>query len=139
MSRSTKQISAGLTTRSPVAEVTAVQDYLRRFGYLDAPESDFGAPSFPLGDGDDPAGIAGRPSGARKGKLDAPTKAAIERFQEFANLPRTGVVDEATAAKMNQPRCANLDGPGLAEFTTSGRRWATNDLRYGFENFTPDL
>ena len=49
------------------------------------------------------------------------------------------MVDEATAAKMNQPRCANLDGPGLAEFTTSGRRWATNDLRYGFENFTPDL
>ena len=74
MSRSTKQISAGLTTKSPVAEVTAVQDYLRRFGYLDAPESDFGAPSFPLGDGDDPAGIAGRPSGARKGKLDAPPR-----------------------------------------------------------------
>ena len=140
MSRSKKQISAGLTTKSAAAEVTAVQDYLKRFGYLgEAPGGDFGAPAFPLGDGDDPASIAGRPSGAKKGKLDAPTRAAIEQFQSFANLPRTGVVDEATAAKMNQPRCANLDGPGLAEFTTSGRRWATNNLRYAFQNFTPEL
>ena len=34
MSRSKKQISAGLTTKSAAAEVTAVQDYLKRFGYL---------------------------------------------------------------------------------------------------------
>lgn len=140
MSRSKKQISAGLTTKSAAAEVTAVQDYLKRFGYLgEAPGGDFGAPAFPLGDGDDPVSIAGRPSGAKKGKLDAPTKAAIEQFQSFANLPRTGVVDEATAARMNQPRCANLDGPGLAEFTTSGRKWATNNLRYAYQNFTPDV
>ena len=140
MSRATKQIKAGLTTKSPAAEVTAVQDYLKRFGYLDAPDPGaFGAPDFPLGEGDDPAEIAGRPAGAKKGKLDAPTKAAIERFQAFAHLPRTGVVDEATAAKMNQPRCANLDGPDMAEFSTSGRKWATNNLRYGFQNFTPDL
>ena len=87
MSRATKQISAGLTTKSPAAEVTAVQDYLRRFGYLDAPDPGaFGAPDFPLGEGDDPAAIAGRPAGAKKGKLDSPTKAAIERFQAFANL-----------------------------------------------------
>ena len=140
MARSKKKISAGLTTKSPVADVTAVQDYLKRFGYLgEAVGGEFGAPSFPLADGDEPAQIAGRPTGARKGKLDGPTRAAVERFQAFANLPRTGVVDEATAAKMNQPRCANLDGSGLDEFTTSGRRWATNSLRYAFENFTPDL
>jgi hypothetical protein len=140
MSRATKQISAGLTTKSPAAEVTAVQDYLRRFGYLDAPDPGaFGAPDFPLGEGDDPAAIAGRPAGAKKGKLDSPTKEAIERFQAFANLPRTGVVDEATAKKMNQPRCANLDGPALDEFTTSGRKWATTNLRYAFQNFTPEL
>lgn len=140
MSRSKKRISAGITTKSAATDVTAVQNYLTRFGYLgEAPGGDFGAPDFPLGDGDDPVSIAGRPSGAKKGKLDAPTKAAIEQFQSFANLPRTGVVDEATAEKMNQPRCANLDGPGLDEFTTSGRKWATHDLRYAFQNFTPDL
>ena len=140
MSRPKKKISAGLTTKSAAAEVTAVQEYLKRFGYLDEPPGgDFGAPDFPLGEGDDPASIAGRPRGAKKGKLDAATKAAIEQFQAFANLPRTGVVDEATAEKMNQPRCANLDGPALDEFTTSGRKWATNNLRYAFQNFTPDL
>lgn len=139
MSRS-KKISAGLTAKSKAADITAVQDYLKRFGYLDeAPGGDFGAPAFPLGDGDDSASIAGRPSGAKKGKLDAATKAAIKEFQSFANLPQTGVVDEATAAKMNQPRCANLDAPGLEEFSTSGRKWATTNLRYAFQNFTPEV
>jgi hypothetical protein len=141
MARATKQIKAGLTTRSSTADITAVQDYLERFGYLaDGEVHAFGAPEFPLGDGDDPAAVAGRVSGASKGKLDASTKAAIERFQNFAGLPRTGVVDEETARKMNMPRCANLDSPGgVAEFSTSGRKWATNNLRYAFQNFTPDL
>jgi len=140
MSRPKKNISAGLTAKSTAADVTAVQDYLKRFGYLgDGTESEFGAPSFPLGDGDEPAAVAGRPSGAKKGKLDDPTGEAIKRFQEFAHLPVTGEVDQATADKMNQPRCANLDAPGLEEFTTSGRKWATNNLRYAFENFTPDI
>lgn len=140
MARAKKKIKAGLTTTSSAADVTTVQDYLQRFGYLaDSDASGFGEPEFPLGDGDDPARIAGRVTGASKGKLDAPTKEAIERFQAFANLPRTGVVDEATADKMNQPRCANLDGPGADEFSTSGRKWATTNLRYAFQNFTPDL
>lgn len=140
MARAKSKIKPGITADSPAAEVTAVQDYLRRFGYLDTPEPGaFGARSFPLGEGDDPDEITGRPTGAKKGKLDAPTRAAIERFQAFANLPQTGEVDEATARKMNMPRCANLDDPGLADFTTSGRRWATTNLRYAFQNFTPDL
>jgi hypothetical protein len=40
---------------------------------------------------------------------------------------------------MNMPRCANLDSPEVSEFSTSGRKWATNNLRYAFQNFTPDL
>jgi hypothetical protein len=41
---------------------------------------------------------------------------------------------------MNEPRCGLPDPPpGLAEFATSGRKWATNNLRYAFQNFTPDL
>ena len=140
MSKPKKKVSAGLTAKSTAAEVTVVQDYLKRFGYLeDSTSSEFGAPSFPLGEGDEPAAVAGRPSGAKKGKLDPPTKEAIERFQEFAHLPVTGEVDKATADKMNMPRCANLDGPALEEFTTSGRKWATNNLRYAFQNFTPDV
>ncbi|HEX6683091.1 MAG TPA: matrixin family metalloprotease, partial [Candidatus Limnocylindrales bacterium] len=139
MARAKREIKAGLTTKSSAADVNAVQDYLKRFGYLgEAGEGDFGAPPFPLGEGDQPGDVLGRVTGAKKGKLDAATKAAIERFQAFAHLPRTGVVDEATAAKMNMPRCANLDGP-VAEFSTSGRKWATNNLRYAFENFTGDL
>lgn len=140
MARAKKQIKPGLTPKSSAADVTVVQDYLKRFGYLeDSEASDFGAPEPPLGDGDDLAAVSGRVSGAKKGKLDAPTKAAIQKFQKFANLPQTGVVDEATARKMNMPRCANLDSPEIAEFSTSGRKWATNNLRYSFQNFTPDL
>ena len=140
MAKASKQIKPGLTTKSSAADVNAVQDYLKRFGYLEDSEvSGFGAPEPPLGDGDDPSAVAGRVSGAKKGKLDAPTKAAIQKFQKFASLPQTGVVDESTARKMNMPRCANLDSPEIAEFSTSGRKWATNNLRYAFENFTPDL
>lgn len=29
--------------------------------------------------------------------------------------------------------------PDLAEFSTSGRKWATNNLRYAYQNFSPDL
>ena len=102
MAKAKKQIKPGLTTKSSTADVTTVQDYLKRFGYLEDSEvSGFGAPEPPLGDGDDPAAVAGRVSGAKKGKLDAPTKAAIEKFQKFANLPQTGVLDESTARKMN--------------------------------------
>ena len=44
------------------ADVTAVQDYLNRFGYLEDDEvAAFGAPVPPLGEGDDMAAIAGRP------------------------------------------------------------------------------
>ena len=140
MSRPKKKISSGLTAKSATADVTAVQAYLQRFGYLgDGAANEFGASSFPLGDGDEQAVIEGRAAGAKKGKLDASTKEAVKRFQAFANLPVTGEVNEATADKMNQPRCANLDAPGLEEFTTSGRKWATNNLRYAFDNFTPDV
>ena len=60
MSRSRKKIPAGLTSKSSAADVNAVQDYLKRFGYLaddSAPDdvTDFGAAAFPLGDGDDAA------------------------------------------------------------------------------------
>ena len=137
------KIPADLRKDSTGAPVTHVQEYLERFGYLGAVTAKleaFGAASFPLAEGDDFATLAGRPTSVTRGTFDDSTAEAVRRFQEFASLPVTGVVDAATAAKMNQPRCGNPDAaPGLAAFTTSGRKWATNNLRYAFQNFTPDL
>lgn len=136
------EIPAGLKKGASGDDVTHVQDYLRRFGYLgDEAESEerFGAASFPLGEGDDLATLERRPSGAKKGKFDDPTAEAIRRFQEFAGLPETGEVDERTARKLNMDRCGMPDQSALAEFSTSGRKWATTTLRYSFQNFTPDV
>lgn len=136
------EIPADLGKDSTGADVTHVQEYLRRFGYLGAVTDTleaFGAAPFPLAEGDDFATLVGRPTRARRGTFDDSTAEAVRRFQEFAGLPVTGVVDAATAAKMNEPRCGLPDAPGLAEFSTSGRKWATNNLRYAFQNFTTDL
>lgn len=141
MTKGTK-ITAGVGADSRGAAVTRVQDYLERFGYLtgtsDTSEA-FGAPGFPLGEGDDAAALAGRNQAGTKGTYDDATTEAVRRFQQFAGLPATGEVDDATADKMNEPRCANLDLTGLAEFSTSGRRWAGPNLRYAFQNFTTDV
>jgi hypothetical protein len=137
-----KDIHAGIDKKSSGGEVKGVQEYLERFGYLGTsdPEHDvFGAPPFPMGEGDEPETVDDRPSPAKMGTFDDATAEAIRHFQRFAGLPVTGVVDEATADKMNQPRCGNPDPSGLAEFTTSGRKWATNNLRYGFQNFSTDI
>jgi hypothetical protein len=37
---------------------------------------------------------------------------------------------------MEKPRCGF---PDLAEFTSTGRRWPTNQLTYAYQEFTPDL
>ncbi|MGW4928609.1 DUF6623 family protein [Agromyces sp. NPDC004153] len=135
-------IPSGLETGDKGKNVTTVQEYLKTFGYLgdvtDVVER-FGAAPFPLVEGDDFATLAGQPGEATPGTFDDSTSQAVRRFQQFAGLPITGIVDELTAAKMNQPRCGLPDLPGLAEFATSGRKWATNNIRYAFENFTPDL
>jgi predicted Zn-dependent protease len=136
------EIPEGLEKDSTGADVTHVQEYLERFGYL-GPVADtleaFGAAPFPLAEGDEFADLVERPTSVNRGTFDDATAEAVRRFQEFANLPVTGVVDAATAEKMNQPRCGIPDAPDLAEFVTTGRKWATNNLRYAFQNFTPDL
>jgi hypothetical protein len=136
------RIRSGLGNRDEGEDVRVVQEYLERFGYLGTsdPEHEvFGSPSFPMAEGDELARLEARPTPANMGSFDEPTAEALRRFQEFAGLPATGVVDEATAAKMNQSRCGNPDPAGLEEFTTTGRKWATNHLRYAFQNFTPDV
>lgn len=136
-------ISAGAETGSTGKDVTKVQDYLERFGYLgDVPDSQerFGAAPYPLPEGEEFAELIGQPDGIDRGTFDDSTANAIRAFQQFAGLPVTGVVDEPTAEKMNQPRCGLPDDQGgLASFSASGRRWATNNLRYAFQNLTPDV
>ena len=137
-----KKTSGDLTKGATGADVTHVQEYLERFGYLGASRRScetFGAAPFPMAEGDDLASPRRAASRCEKGAFDDSTAEAVRRFQEFAGLPVTGVVDEATAAKMNQPRCGNPDTPGSPSSSTSGRKWATNNLRYAFQNFTPDL
>jgi peptidoglycan hydrolase-like protein with peptidoglycan-binding domain len=136
------EIVAGLSAGSTGDEVIHVQEYLEHYGYLGAAFAsmeEFGAVAYPHGEDDDLAQLEDRPERPAPGQFDEPTSAALRRFQSFAGLPVTGVLDEATAAKMNQPRCGVPDIGGLAEFATSGRKWATNNLRYAFQNFTPDV
>jgi hypothetical protein len=134
-------IPSGLNQGSRGDDVTVVQAYLARFGYLGSPstaQERFGAAAFPRAEDDDLDELEGS-APATDGTFDDATADAVRRFQAFAGLPVTGVVDEATAEKMNQPRCGLPDQTGLADFATSGRRWATTNLRYAFANFTPDV
>lgn len=136
--------ASGLTSGSSGEDVTKVQEYLKRYGYLAsearAAVERFGTTTLPMGAEDDPAVVElRRATEVTAGTFDDATANAVRRFQAFAGLPVTGEVDEATAAKMSEPRCGVPDAPGLAEYSTSGRKWATNNLRYGFQNFTPDL
>ena len=65
---------------------------------------------------------------------------AVEHYQTFHHLTRTGVVDAPTLATMRQPRCACPDvGPGasarfatadVATFTTFGQKWNKRRLVY---------
>jgi peptidoglycan hydrolase-like protein with peptidoglycan-binding domain len=134
------EIPEGLEKDSTGADVTHVQEYLERFGYL-GPVTDtfqaFGAAPFPLAEGDEFADLVERPTSVNRGTFDDATAEAVRRFQEFANLPVTGVVDAATAEKMNQPRCGIPDAPDLAAFVTTGRKWATNNLRYASRTSPP--
>ena len=134
------QIKADLDKGSTGDDVKQVQEYLEHFGYLgtDSQEA-FGAAPLPLAEDDDVATVLDRPARVKAGTFDKGTQEAVRKFQRFAGLPATGTLDEATAQKMNEPRCGNPDVTGLAEFSTSGRRWATTNLRYAYENLTSDI
>jgi hypothetical protein len=139
MAKKTTKI-AELGDQPGKADVSKVQAYLERFGYLGARGEGFGAADFPEAAPDSPGAVlaTARPAPGA-GAYDDVTRDAVRQFQAFAGLPVTGAVDTATAAKMNQPRCGMPDAAGVAEFVTSGRRWATTNLRYAFQNFTADV
>ncbi|GAA2005939.1 matrixin family metalloprotease [Microbacterium ulmi] len=117
--------AVGAKKGSKGADVTRLQNYLRAFGYLDSDRlDDFGV---------------GRELAApqpEQGTFDDFTEEALQTFQARYGLPVTGVVDAATLALLEKPRCGF---PDTAEFVAQGNKWTTNDLRYGFIEFTGDL
>nr|XP_054774934.1 matrix metalloproteinase-19-like [Lytechinus pictus] len=94
-------------------------------------------------------------------------KDAITSFQEYANLKRTGILDEATRDKLQADRCGVADigvagqvgyhqqgtNPrsrmkrnanckkwrtlGVTCYSKPVSKWSNNDLTYYFKNFTP--
>jgi matrix metalloproteinase-14 (membrane-inserted) len=110
-------LAAPLTSGGVKTEVDA-QQYLAKFGYLHATGDDFrGAP------GDDFA-------------------EAIQRFQEFAGLEVTGLLDEATIEKMNAPRCGVTDNGGshargvVPRYVLQGSKWPSKSLTYNLGQST---
>jgi len=61
--------------------------------------------------------------------------AALMEFQRIAGIPATGQLDEATTAKMAEPRCGVLDVMRLAEFA----RWRKNRLTYRVDAYVSQL
>jgi len=123
----------GLSRGATGADVEQLQDFLRRFGYLDAPAAD------------DPFAVARAVSPApvsTPGTFDDATTESLCDYQRFQGLPITGKLDDATVAQMSGPRCGVPDLPARgahAAFVAQGNRWPNNNLTYRLQNFTPDL
>ncbi len=92
--------------------LTAVQDYLLRFGYL-------------------------RPGAFEGGLLDGTTSRALESYQERHALKVTGALDEETRDAMTTARCAL---PDLAQGVAFSTRcaWDRTTLTYAFGPGTAD-
>ena len=99
-----------------------VQDFLRRFGYLDEPK--------PVED----------VAAAAAASLDVDTSSALTRYQDFHGLPLTGLFDEATREMMTRSRCL-LPDPGVVSplaFSTACA-WDRTSLTYAFGAGTGDV
>lgn len=160
-SRPSVKAKAGLAKGATGDEVTAVQEYLARFGYLAAPKAK-GA----VGDGvQDVSTGGGVPTGngaaasngngsmvmngiaaagaplvdtrptLDRGTFDDATEEALRAFQRMAGLEATGTLTDETLAKMSQPRCGNVD---VRSFVATGGRWPTTNLVYAFQEFSAD-
>ncbi len=92
--------------------VDEVQDFLTRFGYLD--------PSHPPTD-----------------TVDDATVEALTRYQGVHALERTGMLDDATRAQMQESRCGMPDADALGFSTRCA--WDRRTLSYAFDNGTGDI
>ncbi|HUV12504.1 MAG TPA: matrixin family metalloprotease [Acidobacteriota bacterium] len=138
MSKSIPTSAVGMKEGSKSKAVVPVQAYLEEFGYLEREEQPFEHDEVFLRRTSDDHVLDG-PLSATSGVLDDPTAEALRRFQKFAGLEVTGVVDEATRNKMNSKRCGLPDTSALGEFVTGAGKWSTNHLTYSFQNYTADV
>lgn len=80
---------------------------------------------------------------------------ALRRFQSYANIPQTGLLDQATLQMIQKPRCGvpdwnpedslfenegeDFNSRRKRRYTKHGTKWNHNDLTYRIDRYTPDL
>lgn len=67
---------------------------------------------------------------------------AVRRFQKFAHIPETGMLDDVTVATMQMPRCGVPDFTAdhrAKRFVASSSYWLNRTVTFAFENFNADL
>ena len=120
--------TGNLKKGSKGVNVQRLHNYLTKFGYFrDQINEEFSGPALktnlPL-------------SPSKNDQFDQKTEWALEKFQELNGLAVTGELDKPTLDLMKKPRCGCTD---TAEFVAQGNKWSTNNLTYGFQNFSSDL
>ena len=116
----------GLSLGSSGRDVTLLQEYLGRFGYLDnGIHRRFGMTS-----------AGAEPVPKQPGEFCDCTQNALRNFQTLQGLPITGDLNTETLAAMEKDRCGCVD---VGEYVLYGKKWSTTNLRYGYVNFTPDM
>ncbi|CAI2352911.1 unnamed protein product [Caenorhabditis sp. 36 PRJEB53466] len=116
--------TSSANTRKPSITDEKARKYLQNFGYVPPANSLQSA-----------NGMAGDIQSAEQ-----IFKSAIRKFQEFAGLAKTGILDTATKAKMVLARCGVTDAPlALTSGSSSQFKWPKNKLTYSIESFSSDL
>lgn len=113
--------SIGLRKNSKGESVDNLQQFLKKFGYLEGKNKEV-------------------KEDARDANFGNETEIALQNYQKFHGLTQTGELDEATVKQMNVPRCGFPDSDEkTANFVSQGNKWSKNDLTYKFLNFSSDL
>ncbi|MDN5753786.1 MAG: matrilysin family metalloendoprotease [Nitrosospira sp.] len=94
-------------------DLTAVQDFLIRFGYLEEGK-------------------------CQAAELDSPTSEALIKYQEYYNLSPTGDFTQATRDQMTKGRCGMPDMIRGIEFTAECA-WERFRLTFAFDSETGDI
>ena len=124
--------SLGLRQGSTAPEVSELQTYLSRFGWLRLP-------------GQQPVVAAhDRLREVQPGNFDAATEAALADFQRFYRLPVSGDLNAETLALLRRPRCGVPDEPlthaaGPGDFVAGATKWNKLHVGYQLNQGTPDL
>jgi hypothetical protein len=104
---------------SPVSEDKA-KDYLPKFGYVG------------------PSELLNRARGFAHEVGDV-FKSAVRKFQDFAGLEPTGVLDVKTRKKMAEPRCGVYDVQAITSGREAAFKWRKSRLTYSILSFSSDL